>query len=470
MGAFAEPRFRRLFLGWSLGNFGDSALYLTLAIWAKELTGSNSAAGLVFLAILLPTAAAPVIGHLVDRVRRRPLLIGVDLAAGAGVLSLLTVHGPEQLWLLYAVALGYGLVAITHSAAQSGLLRDLLPDAQLGSANAALSTVDQGLRLVSPLVGAALYAGFGGGSVAVLTAGTFAVAALMLTTVRIAESDPAAVARESFRREFAAGFRHLGGDPVLRQIVLALAAGMGVLGLLDTVVFAVIDEGLGQPAAFFGVLTSVQGAGSVLGGLTAAWLLRRVGEGRAVGVALAAFAVALTPMAFGSTALVLAGSALAGAAIPWFVVAYVTARQKRTPRHLQGRVAGAGMVAMNGAQTVSSGLGAVLVGLVDFRLLIAVAVAVLAVTGVRLCTRPASGSQPLPETGEQPVDVGVVGVGGEPDPQPAGVAQPQVAAGLDGVEGAGGGVDAPLGQGPMGLGGVPAVEGEQQGGGAQRRP
>ncbi|MQA33568.1 MFS transporter [Modestobacter roseus] len=469
MGAFREPRFRRLFVGWSLGNFGDSALYLTLGIWAKELTGSNAAAGLVFLAILLPTVAAPAIGHLADRVRRRPLLITVDLAAGLGVLSLLTVRGPDQLWLLYAVAFGYGLVATVHTAAQSGLVRDLLPDELLPSANGALSTVDQGLRLVSPLVGAGLYAAFGGGAVAVLTASTFAVAAVLLGTVRIIESDPAAVAREPFRREFTAGFRHLAGDPVLRQIVLALAAGMSVLGLLDTVVFAVIDEGLGRPAAFFGVLTSVQGGGSVVGGLTAAWLLRRVGEVRAVGVSLAAFAVALTPMAFGSTALVLAGAALAGASIPWFVVAYVTARQKRTPRHLQGRVAGAGIVAMNGAQTVSSGLGAVLIGLVDHRLLIAVAVAVLAVTGARLVLRPRSAGQPVPQPGQQPVDVGVVAVGGQAHPQPTGVAQPQVAAGLERVEGAGGGVDAPLGQVPVGVPGVPVGEGQQQGGGAPGR-
>ncbi len=50
MGALREPRFRRLLVGWSLSNFGDSALYLSLAIWAKDLTGSNAAAGLVFFA------------------------------------------------------------------------------------------------------------------------------------------------------------------------------------------------------------------------------------------------------------------------------------------------------------------------------------------------------------------------------------------------------------------------------------
>jgi hypothetical protein len=62
-GPFADPRFRRLLAGQSLSSFGDTALYLTLGIWAKALTGSNAAAGGVFLALGLPALAArpPVI-------------------------------------------------------------------------------------------------------------------------------------------------------------------------------------------------------------------------------------------------------------------------------------------------------------------------------------------------------------------------------------------------------------------------
>ena len=74
-GPFADSRFRLLLAGQSLSSFGDTALYLTLGIWAKALTGSNAAAGGVFLALGIPALFAPVGGHLADRVRRRPLLI-----------------------------------------------------------------------------------------------------------------------------------------------------------------------------------------------------------------------------------------------------------------------------------------------------------------------------------------------------------------------------------------------------------
>ena len=70
-------------------DFGDSALYLSMGIWAKDLTGSNAAAGLVFLAMGVPYLAAPLAGHLTDRVRRKPLLAATNAFSAMAVLLLL---------------------------------------------------------------------------------------------------------------------------------------------------------------------------------------------------------------------------------------------------------------------------------------------------------------------------------------------------------------------------------------------
>ena len=51
------------------------------------------------------------------------------------------------------------------------------------------------------------------------------------------------------------------------------------LGFSETTVFAVADRGLHEPPAFGGVLVALQGLGAVIGGLTAAALTRRLGEG-----------------------------------------------------------------------------------------------------------------------------------------------------------------------------------------------
>jgi hypothetical protein len=93
-----DARFLRLLIGNSVSSFGDSALYLSLGVWAKDLTGSNAAAGAIFLAQGLPCLAAPLAGQLTDRVRRRPLLIVTNAIAGAAVLALLIVHSRADLW------------------------------------------------------------------------------------------------------------------------------------------------------------------------------------------------------------------------------------------------------------------------------------------------------------------------------------------------------------------------------------
>jgi MFS family permease len=392
--ALREPRFRRLLAGWSLSNFGDSALYLTLAVWAKDLTGRNAAAGLVFFFLALPVLLSPLSGHLADRVRRRPLLITTNLAGAAMVTALLAVSAAADLWILYAVAFGYGVVGGITSAAQSGLLKDLLSDADLDTANAALGTIDQGLRILSPLVGAALYTAVGGGGLALLAASTFAIAAVALLTVRIEESDPHEHQRESFRRELTAGFRHVRTTPLLRQIVVAMVASFAVLGMYDSIAFAVVDEGLGREPAFFGVLMSLQGGGSILGGVTAVLLLRRFGEARTVGIALVTLAAGGAGYAAGSVGVVAAAAVLGGVGIPWLIIGMVTARQRHTPSRLQGRVAAATSLAMAGPQSVSIALGAALVDAVDHRVLIAGCAAVVLASGLGPLLRPVRAPAP----------------------------------------------------------------------------
>jgi MFS family permease len=124
-GPFADARFRRLLAGESLSGFGDTALYLTLGIWAKALTHSNAAAGAVFLALGLPALLAPVAGHLADRVRRRPLLLWANALTAVMVLSLLAVRSQAQLWIIYLVAFGYGAAFTVLSSAGAGLQKDL---------------------------------------------------------------------------------------------------------------------------------------------------------------------------------------------------------------------------------------------------------------------------------------------------------------------------------------------------------
>ena len=267
---------RLLLAGQTLSAFGDWALLIVLAVWVKTLTGSSAAAGMTFFVFGAGSLAAPLGGLLADRVRRRPLMIASDCTLGAAVLLLLLVHGRGDVWLIYVVALVYGLGGTVFYPARSALLRLILPEELLADANGALQSTTQGLRIVAPLAGAGLYTAFGGGTVAVLDSATFAASVLFLSLMRVSEERPAP-AEHHFLVEVSAGVRHIWRTLPLRQIVVGVTIALLVVGFAETLIFSVIAH-LGRAPSFFGVLSTLQGVGTIAGGVTAAALVRRLGD------------------------------------------------------------------------------------------------------------------------------------------------------------------------------------------------
>src|SRR2546425_2589622 len=157
---FAIRDARVFLLGSGLSMLGDSAMFLVLGIWAKDLTHSNAAAGLVFFVLVLPSLFAPFAGLVIDRVRKKPLLIGVNCVMAAAVLLLLFVHDRGDLWLIYAVAALYGAAGAILGSARSAFLTVMLPPELLRDAEAVFFTPRGGRPLLAPLPCARLYAAF----------------------------------------------------------------------------------------------------------------------------------------------------------------------------------------------------------------------------------------------------------------------------------------------------------------------
>jgi MFS family permease len=391
----------RIFLGgWSLSVFGDWAMFIVLGVWAKDLTGSNAAAGLVFFALSVPSLFSPLAGLVVDRVSRRRVMLVTYAAEAVGVLALLLVHDRSDLWILYAVTVFYGFAGTFAASARSAFLTVMLPRELLGEANGLFQTIREGLRLIAPLIGAAIYSAAGGGAVAVLDSVSFVgvVAALLL----IRTPEPRFEREEHhFLTELAAGARHIAATLPLRQMTLAVAVCLLVVGFSETIIFAVLDQGLHRPASFFGVLSSLQGAGAIAGGVVSARLLRRIGDANLIALGMLAFAVGILAFVSSSLPLVLVGIAVGGAGVAWLIVGFGTAIQLRTPARLQGRVSSATDTAIGLPQNVSIALGALLVSAVDYRVLILVEAAVTALCAAYLASRriaPALATAPAPSS------------------------------------------------------------------------
>jgi MFS family permease len=373
--------------GQTLSLLGDTALWLALAIWAKSLTGSSAAAGMVIFGITAPGLIAPLSGLLADRVRRRPLLIVTNLAMAVAVLPLLLVRDGGDVWIIYAVTVAYGLSFTILGAGSSALLATMLPAEELADANGLMQTMREGLRLLAPLAGAGLFSAAGGAAVALLDASTFLIAAAALALMRVAEPPPVPRAGRLLDG-ITDGARHVRRTIPLRQLTVACAVALLVIGFSETLTFEVAGRGLGREASFVGVLIAVQGVGAVAGAATAAMLVRRIGEGQLAAIGMLAFSFGVTLLMSGSLPVVLAGKVLFGLGIPWIVVALFTLLQRLTPEPLQGRTYSAVDVFANTPQTVSIGLGALLVAFVDYRLLLLVEAAVVAAAGAWLLTRP----------------------------------------------------------------------------------
>lgn len=381
--AFQQQGFTRLFAGLTTSMLGDSVMLLVLAIWVKTLTGSNGAAGLTYFWMVLPALFAPLFGMYIDRIRRKPLLVWGNVISALMVLPLLLVRDAGDVWIIYVVAVLYGISFVVLPAGLNGLLKEMIPADLLVEANSSVQTTKEGFRLIGPLAGAALFGLFGGGAVAVVDSLSFLVAAAIIASIPLQESPPER-SEQHWWHEMTGGIKHLAHEPVLRHTLVAFGLMLIVIGFTEASIYAVLDF-FGKPATFVGVVVAVQGAGAIVGGLTASRWVRRLGEAGTVTVGMALLALGLAVVALTSSLWVtLAAVVVLGYSLPLTFIAFMTMMQRRTPRSLMGRVSAAVETVMGAPQAISLAVGALLVTLLDYHVIFAVMAAFTGVATVYL--------------------------------------------------------------------------------------
>jgi MFS family permease len=404
--AFRQPGFTRLYAGLTASMFGDSVMLLALSMWVKTITGSNAQAGLTFFFMVIPALFAPLLGIWIDRVKRRPLLVWGHLASGVGVLPLVLVRGEGQVWVIWGVAMLYGVSFVVLPAALNGLLKELMPEDMLVDANSSLQTTKESFRLFGPLIGALLFTWLGGWAIAVLDAASFAAAAAVIATITVQEQTPE---REEshFWQQMTAGLRHLAAEPVLKHVLIGFGLCILVLGFSESVVYALLDA-FDKPATWVSAIVTAQGIGAIGGGLSSSALVRRVGEVAVCVVGLAGVAVSVLAMgAARQFPVVLATAAVMGAALPLLMVAFMTLIQRRTPLPIMGRVSAAVEVVMATPQAISLALGSLLVVVLSYQAILSImgAITLLAAAYIAVLLRAQIASDVRRPVAEAPEPV-----------------------------------------------------------------
>lgn len=335
--------YRKLWAAAAISNLGDGMALVAFPLLATRLTRDPVLiAGVAAVARLPWLLFALVAGALVDRLDRRALMGGVDIARAVlvGVLGTAVLFGWESLALLYLVVFALGFSETLFDNAAQAIMPRLVPLERLEQANARLYSVEiVANSFVGPPVGGALFAVLAAAPFLV-DAGSFLAGAILVLTIggsfRVAE---AGAPRAGLRREIAEGLGWLWGNAIVREMAVSLGifnlAGNAALALM--VLYAL--EVLHLSEAGFGVLLAATAVGAILGTLLAARISRTLGRGPSLVAAALVSAAALGGIgALSDRWLVGALLAVEGfAGMVWNVIT-VSLRQSLIPDRLLGRV------------------------------------------------------------------------------------------------------------------------------------
>jgi len=343
-----NPDFVRLWIGQTISAFGtrlDALGYtaiLTLHVTPLQLGVMN---GVVSAPVLVFGFFAGVV---VDRLRRRPLMIAADLGRAALLFSIPLVFLAHALTLAQLIIVGTaaGLLTVFFDAAYGALIPVVVPRERLLEANSKIGLSASLAEVTGPGVAGVLVQVFTAPLAVLIDALTFVASAISLGSMRTIErvmERPPARARGTMR-EIGEGLRAVLGDRVLRALALYGATDAFFGGFFGTLYGLYLIRVLGVGAGGVGLSVAAGGAGDLLGTVLAPTIARRLGLGRAT-VAVAATAAAfsaLYPLAGGPAVLALGVVLIAqfcgdiGHAA--FGVYERSLRQARTADHLLGRV------------------------------------------------------------------------------------------------------------------------------------
>jgi Na+/melibiose symporter-like transporter len=367
-----QPPLRALLGAGLVSLTGDWVVRVGLAYAVYALTGSTVSTALLLLASFVPQILlSSFAGVYVDRWDPRRTMIGADLLLAAGLLPLLAVHDPGDVWLVYVVVAFEGAVQQFFAPAEQAALPVLAGDARLVTANALAGQSRDAARLLGSALGGVLVAAGGITPLAVCDAASFLVSALLIARLPRLGA-PNRGAGEGFAGEWRAGLVLATRHPVLRALLIFLAVtcvGEGIFGtLFAPFVRSVLHAGGGA----YGAISAAQAVGGITGGLVVAALGDRLNPATALGVGALAFgsidlALFLYPLAASAVwpaAVLIAAAGLPGALL---FAGAMTLLQRHTGDGVRGRVFGAlGMVegAAVVAGTLTAGLLAQTLGVV----------------------------------------------------------------------------------------------------------
>ena len=346
-GLLRHRDFALLWAGQSVSELGSAVTYVAFPLVAVVVLHASAfevglvaaASSVAWLMIALPA------GVWLDRLPRRPVLIGTDVGRAALMAAVPIAWSLHVLsvGLLVSVAFAVGLLSVIFDVGYPAYLPSVVDRERLVEGNGMLAASESAANIAGPSLGGVLVQ-LAGAPVALLAdAASLLVSAGSLAAMRATEPPRAdRPAQQRLTREIGAGLRYVWSHPLARSVAVSGVLANFVLGGYDAVIFVFLIRQVGLSPALIGVLFALSGVGGLLGALAAVPLARRVGDARVMwgGSALMAAGGLLIPFtARGLGVAWYVGGALAlSLGISAFNVCVRSAMQVAAPEAMLGRV------------------------------------------------------------------------------------------------------------------------------------
>lgn len=291
------PGFVRLWLADGVSMVGTFASGLALQLLLiHTLDADQTALGMVRAAQWLPALLLGMLaGVLVDRVRRRPVMVAADAASAVlfATVAGLALTGSLTVPVLAVLVLGVGAATTVFTAAHQSFLPGLVPARMLPVANARVDQAAAVAESAGPLVAGLLVRVLSAPVAVLVNAASFAVSAVLVATIRDEEPPPPPRDGRNLRRELAEGARWVYRHRTLAPYAISLHLWFLGNSIVVTVLVYYAVQDLGMGSVTIGLVLASAGISGAVGAGLAPRAAERFGLGR-----VCVLADWLTPLAF----------------------------------------------------------------------------------------------------------------------------------------------------------------------------
>jgi MFS family permease len=358
-----------LWTGQGVSMLGSEVTKLVVPLIAlRDFHATTLQIGLIRFASTAPVLVLTfLVGALVDRLRRRRLLIGTNLVQAALVGTLVVLSGTHYLRIttLIFAAFVLGVAAVFFTVAWPTFVPTVVPRDDLTRANSRLFGAQSVAEAAGPGLAGLMMAQAGATWALLLDSLSFVVSAATLLTLRAGDASPVGSVTRLFR-DIVTGVRATLGHPLLRTTIVSIGISNFFDSAANTIFLVYAVRVLGLDPRLLGLVLGCGSIGAIIGSLLSARLVERFG----LGVTISRVAV-ITPVV--ACALLIPRSASPWSAailIPAFggwtmgdaiySVQAVSIRQAATADQMRGRVSATGWFFVLGGIPVGALAGGLL--------------------------------------------------------------------------------------------------------------